>query len=158
MTSAYTVHFADLQGQDAAVVRGQVPMSGIADFLGAAFGEVMATLGAQRNTVVGPPFARYRVVAGRFDVEAGFPCQAPVSPTGRVEPATLPAGRVASTLHVGDYAGVAQAYDAVMHHVTEEGYEPCADPWESYLDDPTVPEPRTEVFLPCRPRRPHPVS
>jgi hypothetical protein len=27
-------------------------------------------------------------------------------------------------------------------------------PWECYLDDPEVPAPRTEVFMPCRPLRP----
>ena len=66
----------------------------------------------------------------------------------------MPGGRVATTLHVGDYAGVGSAYDAASQFLTDEGYEVAGAPWECYLDDPEVPEPRTEVFMPCRPLRP----
>ena len=32
--------------------------------------------------------------------------------------------------------------------MSEAGAEPAGAPWESYLDEPGVPEPRTEVVLP----------
>ena len=44
--------------------------------------------------------------------------------------------------------------EEIARLLTDEGYELSGAPWESYLDDPTVAEPRTEVFMPCRRLRP----
>ncbi|HET8717765.1 MAG TPA: GyrI-like domain-containing protein [Nocardioidaceae bacterium] len=154
MTTTYEVRLADLQEQRAAVVCGRITRDQIADFLGGAFGEVMDLLASQDMQPAGPPFARYRFRDdGILEVDAGFPVPAPVTPAGRVEASTLPGGRVATTMHVGDYAGVGSAYDAASQFLTEEGYEVADAPWECYLDDPDVPAPRTEVFMPCRPVR-----
>jgi len=155
MTTTYEVRLADLQEQQAAVVHGRITMDQIADFLGGAFGEVMGVVAAQDMHPVGPPFARYHFAeGGTVEVEAGFPVSGAVGPSGRVEPTALPGGRVATTMHVGDYAGVGSAYDAAAQFLTDEGYEVAGAPWECYLDDPEVPAPRTEVFMPCRPLRP----
>lgn len=156
---------ADLQEQHAAVVRGTVTMDRIAEFLGSAFSEVMQAASAQGVHPSGPPFARYRfvadgeqgVVAGgpvALDVEAGFPVRGTFIESGRVQATTLPGGHVATTLHVGSYDAVGAAYDATQQFLTDEGYEVAGAPWECYLDGPDVPEPRTEVFMPCRPLRP----
>jgi effector-binding domain-containing protein len=157
MRTTYDVRLADLQEQQAAVVCGRITMDQIAGFLGGAFGEVMGVLAAQDMHPVGPPFARYRFLEGGvlvLEVEAGFPVSGAVSAAGRVEPTSLPGGRVATTMHVGDYAGVGAAYDAASQFLTDEGYEVAGTPWECYLDDPEVPAPRTEVFMPCRTLRP----
>ena len=156
---------ADLQEQHAAVVCGQVTMDRIADFLGGAFSEVMQVVAAQDLHPTGPPFARYRfldvdggpggtpVGLRELDVEAGFPVSGSVTGAGRVEASTLPGGHVATTLHVGSYTDLGAAYDAAHQFLTDEGYEVAGAPWESYLDEPEVAEPRTEVFMPCRPLR-----
>jgi effector-binding domain-containing protein len=155
MTKTYAVHLADLQEQHTAVVHGRLTMDRIADFLGGAFGEVMGVAAAQGLHPTGAPFGRYRLVGeDQIEIEAGFPLSGVVTATGRVEPATLPGGRVATTLHVGDYADVGAAYDAAQRFLTDEGYEVSGDPWECYLDEPDVAQPRTEVFMPCRPLRP----
>jgi effector-binding domain-containing protein len=152
----YETQFVDLQAQQAAVVRGHVRTEEIADFLGGAFGEVINVLDKQGLHPTGAPFARYsQPLDGSFDVEAGFPCSEPVSSEGRVEAAVLPGGRAARTLHVGPYGDVGAAYEAATDWLTEEGHEVAAAPWECYLDGPEVPEPRTEVFIPCAPVRPH---
>ena len=57
------------------------------------------------------------------------------------------------TLQVGRaeaVGAVAAAYEAGAQWMTENGYEPAGDPWESYLDGPEVAEPRTAVFMPCQ--------
>jgi effector-binding domain-containing protein len=150
----YSVSFADLQEQHTAVVRGTAAVSDLPDFLGTAFTETAAAAQGQGVGPAGPPFGRYRRNDdGTFDVEAGFPVSAPVSPVGRVESGTLPGGRVARTLHVGEYAAVAAAYGAAEEYALTQGYEPAETPWECYLDEPEVAAPRTEVFLPCRPVR-----
>jgi effector-binding domain-containing protein len=150
-TSRYTVSLADLAEQHTAVVCGHLPVEGIPAFLGGAFEEVAGAAQAQGLHLSGPPFARYRVGTDGFDVEAGFPVSGPVTPTGRVEASTLPGGHVARTLHRGAYDEVAQAYQALESWVVDNSYTPTAAPWECYLDEPGVAEPRTEVFQPCAP-------
>jgi effector-binding domain-containing protein len=152
---SYSITFADLQEQHTAVVRGNATVSELPEHLGAAFAEAAAAAQAQGVSLTGPPFGRYRPEsAGRFRVEAGFPVSAPVAPSGRVGPATLPGGRVAHTLHVGAYSAVAAAYEAAEEYLLTQGCEPTETPWECYLDEPDVAAPRTEVFVPCRPVAP----
>lgn len=147
----YTVSFADLQTQDAAVVRGRVEPAGLSAFLGDAFAEVAAAARAQGLRVVGPPFGRYRPVEAGWEVTAGFPVSAPVRHAGRVTADRLPSCHVAHTVHHGPYADVGAAYAAAQAYVVDNGYEPSEAPWESYLSEPDVAEPRTAVFVPCRP-------
>jgi effector-binding domain-containing protein len=152
---SYDIDLVDLQEQHTATVRGHVPMDGIAAFLGEAFGEVARVTDGQGLRVSGAPFGRYRPTGdGAMDVEAGFPVRGAVTPEARVEPATLPGGLMARTLHVGDYANVGAAYEAVQTWLIENGYVGGGEPWESYLDGPDVPKPRTELFFPCHQMRP----
>jgi effector-binding domain-containing protein len=152
----YETQFVDLQSQHTAVVCGHVTTEQIGEFLGPAFGEVINVLDKQGLHPTGAPFGRYQPTGeGGFDVEVGFPCSDVVEPTGRVQPAELPGGRMARTLHVGAYGEVGAAYEAAIAWLTDEGCEVTGAPWECYLDGPEVPEPRTEVFIPCTPVRPH---
>lgn len=138
--------------QPAAVVRGHVPVDGIAEFIAGAFGEVATLLEREHGDVAGPPFARYHRTADGFDVEAGFPAAGPFVPEGRVELDELPGGQAATILYRGAYSGLAPAYDEVMRWLADHGDEPAGDPWESYLDGPEVAEPRTLISVPCRSR------
>jgi effector-binding domain-containing protein len=52
-------------------------------------------------------------------------------------------------MHVGSYDGVAAAYTAVEQWLAAHDLSPIGDPWESYLDGPEVPQPRTVVSFPC---------
>lgn len=151
----YETQFVDLQPQHVALVRGHVRVDEMKEFLGGAFGEVITVLDKQGLHPTGAPFGRYNVREDRtFDAEVGFPCNDVVKPEGRVEACELPGGRVARTMHVGSYDGVGAAYEAAIGWLTEEGYVVHGIPWECYLDGPEVPEPRTEVFIPCQ--RAHP--
>lgn len=137
--------------QVTAIVRGEVPVEGIAGFLGGAFGEVMGVLGAQGVAPVGPPFARYDRTDGGFRIEAGFPVSVPVIPVGRVEVASLPGGEQVQVMHRGAYSDVAVAWAAAEAWIAEHGLVIAAAPWESYLDGPEVELPRTLVQMPVRP-------
>lgn len=150
----YETQFVELQSQHTAVVRGHTTTEGIAEFLGPAFGEVINVLDKQSLHPTGAPFGRYRPTDGGFDVEVGFPCSGVVEAEGRVEPSELPGGHVARTMHVGSYDDVAAAYEAATSWLTDEGCVTTGDAWECYLDGPEVPEPRTEVFIPCETMHP----
>lgn len=150
---SYDVAEVDLPERPAATVRGHVAHDGIPAFLGSAFGEVVGAVGPRGLGPAGPAFARYRAADdGGWDIEAGFPLLAPLGEaSGRVESTTLPAGPAARTLHVGDYGSLGAAYEAVSTWLTEHGRVGAGEPWECYLDGPEVEEPRTEVYVPCRP-------
>jgi effector-binding domain-containing protein len=151
MTRAGTIQMVERGEEPAAVVCGHATAAELPAFLGGAFGEVMEQLGEQQIAVAGPPFARYRPTDGGFDVEAGFPAAAAVSPSGRVVAAILPGGSVARAVHRGDYSGVGQTYAEIEEWLLDQGQVCTGAPWESYLDGPDVPEPRTQVSFPCAP-------
>jgi effector-binding domain-containing protein len=150
----YEMQFVDLQAQHTAIVCGQIKAEELPEFLGGAFGEVIAALDEQGLHPTGAPFGRYRPTEGGFDVEVGFPCSDVVKPEGRVEASELPGGRAARTMHVGPYDDVGAAYEAALSWITDEGCVVTGAPWECYLDGPEVPEPRTEVFIPCETMHP----
>lgn len=56
----------------------------------------------------------------------------PVSPTGRVIPSEVPAGRVAVHVHTGPYDGIAQSWMALDAWLAEHGHRPAGDFWEVY--------------------------
>ncbi len=147
----HEVTLLELVEQPTAVVCGQLTVAELPAWLGVVFGEVIGVLTAQGLAPAGMPFCRYRPVAGGFDVEAGFPCSAPVSAQGRVEPSALPAGPAATTRHVGPYEGLGDAYAAVEQWLAEHGRQVAGAPWEYYLDGPEVPPEhiRTDVVFPC---------
>lgn len=147
----YEINVEQLGEQHAAAVVKQVPIAQIGAFIGEAFGLVMAELAAQRITPSGPPFARYDMRGSVFEVTAGFPTPLPIASRDRVIATNLPAGTVATTMHVGAYDAVKDAYDAVMEWLPTQSLRPTGDPWEVYLDGPEVMNPRTVVFVPCGP-------
>jgi len=151
---SYEVHLATLQRQPAAVVRAHVKLEDIAEFLGGVFEEVVTALGQQGLSPAGPPFGRYVPGDGGFQVEAGFPVDRSVKATGRVTPDELPGGTVAYTVHTGAYDGVGAAYAAATDWIADNGFVVSGRAWERYLDGPEVPQPRTEVFVPCTPMTP----
>lgn len=144
-------HIERLEVQPTAVIRARVAVDGIPAFLAGAYDEVILVVAAQGRGVAGPPFARYGLGAREFDVEAGFPTDAPVVPTGRVEAAELPGGRALVILHQGQYDDIAVDLRAGREWLAANRWISTGEPWEAYLDGPEVAEPRTVVYLPCRP-------
>ncbi|MEO0424008.1 MAG: GyrI-like domain-containing protein [Pseudomonadota bacterium] len=69
--------------------------------------------------------------------------------TGNIKAATLPAGDVMATTHVGPYERMNETHKALWSHMEAEGI-PCAMPiWEIYVDDPERTDPsavRTEIY------------
>jgi effector-binding domain-containing protein len=147
----YVIDIVDRQEQRVAVVRGTADAGRLPEFLGRAFGAVAGFAQRARLPLVGAPFGRYTPRGeGAFDVEAGFPIGGPATSSGDVQVTSLPGGSAAHTIYVGPYEGIADAYEATAAYVRQQGYVENGVPWESYLDDPDVKEPRTEIFFPVR--------
>lgn len=144
------VTVVDLPEQPTAVVRGRVAPDGIAGFLGEAFSAVGSVVPAQGRRFTGPPFARYwSMDETGWDLEAGFPVDAAVAPERGVVPSSLPPGRAARLVHTGPYDTVGRAWRALSDWVVDHGYAATEAPWECYLDEPGVAEPRTVIMMPC---------
>ena len=157
----YDIHTVEIESQHAAVVSETCSVQEVGPFLGRAFEQVLSALAHEAVAVDGKPFARYDMVesearrdgeaapVGLFRVEAGFPCPANLDLDGDVHTITLPGGTAAVTTHVGAYSDVAAAYQAIEQWFAASGHRPTGAPWETYLDGPEVPQPRTTVTWPC---------
>jgi effector-binding domain-containing protein len=66
------------------------------------------------------------------NVEVGVLVAAAFPGEGRVVVSQLPGGRVARTVHRGDYAGLAAAHDAVHRFAAASGLELAGPRWEIY--------------------------
>jgi effector-binding domain-containing protein len=69
---------------------------------------------------------------GVSDVEVGVETSAPIAQAGRVVTSTLPAGRVAMTVHRGSYAGLKSAHQAVLEWCRQNGERVTGTRWEVY--------------------------
>jgi effector-binding domain-containing protein len=152
---AYSVEFKELAPRPAAVVRFQAHVSEMGDHLGKAFGAAMQYIQATGSGSAGPPFAYFEQLGTeRFDVRAGFPVQSPVSAEGDVEPFELPGGLTATTLHVGSYSKLSEAYAAIEEAAKDAGYtiDTGGPSWEEYLSEQNVSPEQTQtvVYMPVR--------
>jgi len=140
-----------------ASVRRRVKMAEIGRVLGGMYAEVMAQVRKEGASVVGAPFSRYHTrpdASGEVDLEAGMPVSKPIEGNDRVRPNSLPAGRVASTWHVGPYHELGRTYERLTGWLKQEGLTPNGPSWEIYWTDPGMqPDPkrwRTQVVMPVR--------
>lgn len=65
-------------------------------------------------------------------VEIGVLAPGPFTPAGRVLASQLPGGKVATTIHRGDYAQLRDTHAAVHAFVEEHALEPAGPIWEVY--------------------------
>jgi effector-binding domain-containing protein len=149
---SYHIHTLELAEQPTAVVRASMPAAHLPGWLPVVYHEVTAHLAAVGVPAAGPPFARFSFHDDLVDAEAGFPVPHVVAGAGRITPASLPAGPVALTTHLGRYESLTGAYDAVAAWLKERGLEPAGPHWEVYYTDPqTEPDPtrwRTDIVAP----------
>ena len=144
----YEIEVVDRQSEDTAVIRDRADHGAVGAFIATALQELLESLGT--DPVDGPPFCRIEIDDEEFLLEVGFPVERPVEASGRIVASSLPGGLVATVMNVGPYDSVPAAYWAIEAWLGEHGYEPTGAPWESYLDGPEVPNPRTLVCMPCR--------
>jgi effector-binding domain-containing protein len=111
---------------------------------------VYTFLKAARIKPSGHNVCLYRNVSdGDVELEAGVQVPAAFESAGPIACSSTPAGRAARALHVGDYAKLGAAWDAVIAWCKERGlFRPGEVGWELYgdwSDDPA--KLTTEVFI-----------
>ena len=152
---SYEIEIKRLAKHDIAAVKFRGSIADLPQHMGAAFEATMGYLVRSGIQPEGPAVALYKPLGeDDFDVTAGFLVSAPIEGDGHVVPAELPEGEVATTLHVGSYESLTEAYAAIQAWMAREGREPGETMWEEYLSGPETPpeQTRTIVYWPLRPR------
>lgn len=127
----------ELEPQRCAVVRESVPITGLPEFFGRAFGAVAAVAQAQARSTIGAPAAiYYGAPTDIADVAAGFPVDGPISAQDGVVEETLPGGPAVQLVHEGRYGSLHESYARLMEWMQTRGLTPGSLMWESYVNDP----------------------
>lgn len=145
--------------QTAAVIHVTCPRDKIQAEVAPAIREILAVLAAQGLRPQGPMFMHHLTMSrSKFDVEVGFPINAPLRASGRVKESGLPAARVARTIYQGPYEGLFSAWDEFGKRLANEKLvdpdllSPIKTLWERYLAGPETGSDasqwRTELNLP----------
>ncbi|MBF9017415.1 MULTISPECIES: GyrI-like domain-containing protein [unclassified Oceanispirochaeta] len=144
----------EVQIRKTVMIRTITPVSNISDVMGEAFTELGAYMEKNSIAFAGPPYARYyNMDMEALDVEMGFPVASESVGTGRIKVGELPAGKIASAVHVGPYDKLEETYIKLMEFVKEKGLE--AEEWmyEFYLNSPMEVKPeelQTEICYPLK--------
>jgi hypothetical protein len=150
---AYQVSSHTQARQPYVAVRDTVAMARIGEAMGPLFERLYGWLGAQGVSPVGAPWARYLMVGSdELELEIGAPvAEAPAVGDGLIA-GVLPACEVATTLHMGPYDRLPEAYAAVNAWLEAEGWQIAGAMWEIYENGPdSEPDPgrwRTTVVFP----------
>ena len=147
----------ELISQASLSIRLRTAAQDLAQVFGKGYGEMARYLGEIGVQPAGPPFAvYYNMDLDDLDVEFGFPLANSVEGKDAMRTSETPGGTAASCLHVGPYADVEPAYNALFQWIQDHGYEPTGIAYEQYLNDPEqTPAERlqTQIFLLVRATR-----
>lgn len=148
MSTLTDLHVIDFPGFPTVVVRGVDQRTDeLHAFMDTAFRALGA--GAARGLFVpaGPAFSKYEGLGESglgdvVDLETGYPVDVPlagpVEVDGvRLEPSSLPAGRLGIAKHHGPYDALPLAWDAFLTALRDDGHVPGEVFWEAYDTEPT---------------------
>ena len=150
-----TPKIVQVSDQRIAAIHLTVPRAEIRKVMGPGIAELRAVLAAQGVVPTGPWFTYHlRMDPGIFDFQIGLPVSEPVTASGRVKPARLPAATLARTVYHGGYEGLAAAWGEFDAWIKASGHVPAPDLWEVYsLGPESSPDPArwcTELNQPLR--------
>jgi effector-binding domain-containing protein len=145
----YHVEIKSVEAQLTAVVRFQATIPELPTKVPHACGEVWQYVRSAGLPHPGRNLALY--LDGVMNVECGVEVSQPFPGNGRVVCSSTPAGRVATTAHIGPYNRLGDAHDAVQKWCAANGHALTGVSWEVYghwTDDPT--KLRTDVYWQLR--------
>ena len=142
---SHTVSVEQAASVPLAVVRRRAAQRELSRVIPAACGEVWSVLKAHHVTGAGRHVALY--LDDVFNLEIGVEITETFTGAGDVVRSATPVGPVATVAHIGPYAGLGQAHDAIHAWCKAQGRALAGPSWEIYghISDPLQP-PRTDIF------------
>ena len=149
---SYQIEVVTLKPQPVLVMEEEVAP----EELGAALARMLPTVhgyASQQGAVItGMPFMRYLSMSDKFLIQAGMPVAEPVTGTDDIKADELPGGKAATTVFLGPYHEVGEAWDAINAWREERGMDSTFGGWDIYENDPSeVSDPkelRTRLYQP----------
>ncbi len=141
----YQVHVEQVESQTTAVVCCRANLSGLAQVVPQACGEVWTFIQSTQLPHPGRNLALY--LDDQINLEVGVEVSQPFEGNERVSCSRTPAGTVATTVHMGTYARLHEAHSAIRKWCAEKSFSLAGPNWEVYGhwdDDPA--KLRTDVF------------
>lgn len=152
MSETASVEIVELPSQPCLVIRRAITFDQIGANLGEIFPQVFVYLGTKGQLPTGMPFMRYEAMSENgLTIAAGVPTADVVEGRDDIEADTLPGGRTATALHLGDYAKVGEVWDQLLVVAADYGKSEVVGGWDVYTNDPTQVAPEeveTRIYLP----------
>ena len=126
----YQVELTHSPAIHTAVIRSRVRAEELSRFVPAACGEVWSFVRAAGLPRPGRHLALY--LDGQGSVEVGAEVSEPFAGNERVHCSQLPAGLVATTVHLGPYARLGEAHTALRAWCAAQGHRFSGISWELY--------------------------
>jgi len=150
---AYEIEVVELSPQPVLVMEADVAPPEVGDTLARMLPAVHKYLAELSGQMAGMPFMRYLNMAdGRFQIDAGIPTNTTLPGTEQILSKELPSGRAATTLFLGAYHQVGEAWDAIYAWCADQNIDAGFGGCDVYENDPTtVSDPaelRTRLYLP----------
>ena len=152
---AYEFKLEERASQPTLTVRDRVTREELPALFDRAFSSVIQRMGELGEEPTGLAFAYYHDLDDMEnpDIEAGFTVSRELEGDGDVKASTLPGGRYCTTLHVGPYEQLPEAWGAALDHVNAQGLALNEYAVEFYITDPREVPPEeyeTEIALPLK--------
>lgn len=152
----YSISKTSLQPQAALVVRRTIKRTEIAATIGEVLPKIFVAAQTRGVALTGAPFMRCLDAGPELmTIEPGMRVSGAASDVDLGEEIvweTLPGGEAATTVHMGKYEDLPEAYAAMEQWMKAEGLKIGGAPWEVYVTDPgNHPDPKdwkTEIFWP----------
>jgi effector-binding domain-containing protein len=134
-------------------MRTRAAVQDLPQLFGQTYGALLQYMNEMGVEPVGEPFAAYyNMDMQNLDIEIGFPVTRPLPDRDNIKSGALPAGKFASTMHVGPYDTLGPAYEALTQYVKDSRCEPTGVAYEFYFSGPETPpeEIRTQIVFPLK--------
>ncbi len=152
-TLSYACEIKDQPERPTLSIRTRAAMQDLPQLFGQTYGALMQYLSELGAQPAGEPFAAYyNLDMQDLDVEIGFPVAKRLPDRDNIKSGALPAGKFASTMHIGPYDTVGPAYEALTQYVKANGYELTGVAYEFFFSGPETPpeEIRTGIMFPLK--------
>ena len=150
----YECEVREQAAQPTLSIRTRSSVQELPQAMGQAYGAIGQYLCELDEQPAGPPFAAYyNMDMQNLDVEIGMPVAGDVPGRGDIQDGELPAGRIATCMHIGPYSEMEPAYRALSEWMAEQGYQATGVAYEFYLSDPGQTPPQelmTQIALPLQ--------